>query len=117
MLNEIVYSGRHYFLFIIVCSQDCKGLPPAVRQNADLIAITYQTQDRSIETITKDYADIFTDKEIFKEIIKANTQDHQLLIIDQTEAHYNIDEVFFVDKAPDPENNPDLIFRIGDMQF
>lgn len=112
-----MYSGRHYFLFIIVCSQDCKGLPPAVRQNADLIAITYQTQDRSIETITKDYADIFTDKEIFKEIIKANTQDHQLLIIDQTEAHYNIDEVFFVDKAPDPENNPDLIFRIGDMQF
>lgn len=41
LLNELVYSGRHYFIFCVVCSQDAKGLPPSIRGNADLIASTY----------------------------------------------------------------------------
>lgn len=116
LLNEIVFSGRHYFLFIVVCSQDCKGLPPSVRQNADLVAVTYQTQERAIETITKDFADIFEDKKTFAELLKEHTQEHQLVIIDQTEAHYNADEVFFVDRAPDPKETT-LEYRVGDMEF
>ena len=99
LLNEMVFSGRHFFIFTIICSQDCKGLPPAVRHNADLVAITYQLQERSIESLCKDYADIFEDKNTFKELLKENTQDFQMVIIDQTEAKFDESDVFFVDRV------------------
>ncbi len=62
-----------------------KGLGPAIRQNADIVAVTYQTQERSIETISKEWADIFADKDSFGQLLKENTKDYGLLIIDQTE--------------------------------
>jgi hypothetical protein len=61
----------------------------------------------------KDYADIFGKKDDFKELLKANTQDHQMVIIDQSEAHYKMEDVFFVDKADINGKN----FRIGDNAF
>jgi hypothetical protein len=113
LLNQIVYSGRHYFMFIVVCSQDCKGLPPGVRQNADLVAVTWQTQERAIESITRDYADIFEDKDLFKAILKVNTVDHGMIVIDQTEAKYSADEMFFYDRAEE-EVEP---YALGDADF
>ena len=56
---------------------------PDFRANADIVALTYQSQDRAIEQIGKDYADVFADKEQLKELIRANTQDFQLIVIDQ----------------------------------
>jgi hypothetical protein len=112
LLDELVYSGRHYFLFVVVCSQDTKGLPPSLRANSDLIVTTYQTQERNIDTIQKDYADLMTD-DSFKELLQFNTTDHHVVLIDQTEAKYSMEDVFFTDEAePDPEP-----FRIGDDEF
>lgn len=76
----MVFSGRHFFIFCIILTQDVKGLPPAVRHNADFVALTYQTQERSIESLSRDYADIFCDKDGFKELIKANTQDYNMIV-------------------------------------
>lgn len=84
-----------------------------MRANADLVACTYQTQDRAIETISKDYADVFEHKDNFKELIKANTQDYQMLIIDQTEAKFGSEDVFFTDMA---EEEPEA-YKVGGYLF
>jgi hypothetical protein len=116
MILKIAWEGRHYFILALFCSQDVKGLDPGIRQNADLIALTYQTQERSIESIKEDYADFFDNKYYFRKILMNNTRDHQLIIIDQTEAKYGIEDVFFIDKAPDPKKEP-LVYRVGNDAF
>lgn len=113
LLMELMFSGRHYKIFIIINSQDIKGIGPDTRQNFDLIACTYQTQERQIETIKDDFGDYFKNNKVFREVIKKYTQDYNLLVIDQTTAHFNLDDVFFFDKAEEePED-----FQIGDDQF
>lgn len=48
-----------------------------------------------------------------RSLIHAYTQDHGMIVVDQSEAHYSPNEMFFVDRAdPDPEP-----FRIGGAKF
>ena len=59
LLNRFIFAGRHFFIFFAVCQQDVKGLGPSVRNNFDIIALTYQTQQRSMKSAQDDYADLF----------------------------------------------------------
>lgn len=113
LLNEMMFSGRHYRVSIIINTQDIKGISPGARNNFDIVAMTYQTQERSIETLKGEYGDFFPNKKVFREIIKMNTQDHQMIIIDQTTAKYKATDCFFIDKA-NPHPDP---YRIGDSEF
>lgn len=113
VLKEIVFMGRHYYLFVIACVQDIKGFGPDIRNNADIIAMTFNTQERTIEAIMDDYGGLFTDKNIIKDMLLNSTQDHHMLIIDQTEARYRPEDAFFITKA-DPEPPP---FRLGGVEF
>lgn len=116
VLDKCIYNGRHYFLFVIICSQDVKGVGPALRQNGDLICLTYQTQERSVESIRDDYAYFFDNRYAFNYLLTKNTQDHQLLLIDQTEAKYDIKDIFKIGKAPDPKTDRP-VFKVGDEVF
>jgi hypothetical protein len=117
LLNRFIFAGRHFFIFFAVCQQDVKGLGPAIRNNFDLIALTYQTQQRSMKSVQDDYADLFDDGDFVRNLIRDNTQDHQMLLIDQSEAHYDAADIFYVDKAPDPEKDPVKPYRIGSDKF
>lgn len=46
-------------------------------------------------------------------MLKANTQDFQMVIIDQTEAKFNASDVFFVDQAQEHVED----YKIGDSAF
>lgn len=116
LLIDLLFGGRHYKLFVIITEQDIKALGPNVRGNFDLIALTYQTQARTIEAIQQDFASFVPDKNLVGKIIQENTQDHGMVIIDQTEARYSIEETFFCDKAPDPKEHK-IKFRIGSDKF
>lgn len=110
---QLVFNGRHYDLLIMIAAQDIKGVPPDVRQNADLVALTYQVQARQMETIQKDFADFPELKKSFPTFLQSHTHDFQMLLIDQATAKTNAEEVFFTAKA-DPEPKP---FKIGDYMF
>lgn len=116
ILETLIFNGRHYFIFVIICSQDVKGIGPALRQNGDLVALTYQTQERSVESIRDDYAYFFDNRYGFNYLLTQNTTDHQLLLIDQAEAKYSIEDVFKIAKAPNPKENP-LEYKIGNREF
>ena len=61
----------------------------------------------------EDYADLFTDKDEFRRILKDCTQDHGMLIVDQMEAHFSPEDMFFQHTAnPDPDP-----FTIGTREF
>jgi hypothetical protein len=130
LIQELAWAGRHYFIFCIICSQDIKGLPPGFRGNADLIAVTYQTQERTMETLQADFADMFDNKYMFSNMIKKFTPNHGMLIIDQTTAKFDMNEIFYTDKAPDPTKETILntqsfgqitakgpVFKVGSDDF
>lgn len=113
-LLALVFNGRHYMMSIWLLTQDIKGFFPDVRANVDYAMLTYQIQTRQTKTLRDDFADFFPNRETFAELLRRETQDFQLLIIDQSTAKYSLnDGVFSVAKAeefPPP-------FRVGDAQF
>jgi hypothetical protein len=113
-LLRLVFNGRHYQTSIWMLTQDIKGFFPDVRANVDYAMLTYQIQTRQTKTLRDDFADFFPNRETFAELLRRNTQDFQLLVIDQSTAKYSLnDGVFSVAKA---EEYPPP-FRVGDAQF
>lgn len=118
-LLRLVFNGRHYKICIWLLAQDIKGFFPDVRANTDYAMCTYQIQERQTETVRKDFAGMFVHQDIFSEFLRKNTQDFQLLVIDQHLASSELasnepgDGIFSVATA-DPEPPP---FRVGDAQF
>jgi hypothetical protein len=115
-LARMVFNGRHFFLFIMLLIQDVKGVLPSQRQNADIIALTYQTQKRAFESVQEDWAAMWEEKNGFVSFLMNNTQDHKMVIIDQTQAKYKKEEIFAVDKAPNPDEIS-LEYKIGSDLF
>jgi hypothetical protein len=114
LLDKLAGLARHYFVSVILLVQDPKIITPKVRQNADLAAMTYQTQHRAIEALQQDYMDVFEDKHTFRKLLQEKTQDHHILIVDQTEAHYHIQDMISVDSPQLKIKKP---FAIGDANF
>lgn len=116
-LRDLAFAGRHYMLGCWITTQDCKGIGPAIRSQADIIGLSYTTSKRVIDAIKDDYAYIFSDAKMLVQLIKEQTMDHQFLIVDQSDAKYSLDETFFVDKAPDPSSNAVKPYKIGSDKF
>jgi hypothetical protein len=113
LLMELMYSGRHYKICIIINVQDIKGVGPGTRGNMDIIAITYQTQERTLKAFGEEYGKFWHNKEVFPLIIRLNTQDYKMIIVNQGKAKYRPEDVFFTDLAnPDPDP-----YAIGDKKF
>ncbi len=112
-LNELIFSGRHFFVTCIFCIQDAHGVGPKFRNNADLVALTYQTQLRSIDSVMKDYAKHVANPKEFENLLDQNTQDYQMVIVDQTRAKYDLKEIFFKTLA---EEDPEP-FKLGSDEF
>lgn len=113
-LLRLVFNGRHYQISIWLLTQDIKGFFPDVRANVDYAMLTYQIQTRQTKTLRDDFADFFPNRATFAELLRRNTQDYQLLVIDQSNAKYSLDDgVFSVAKA---EEKPKP-YRIGDAKF
>jgi hypothetical protein len=57
---------------------------PDMRQNADIVAATYQTQERSVEGIKDDYANYLQNKDMMRVVLNKWTTEHRLVVLDQT---------------------------------
>ncbi|KAM9962002.1 hypothetical protein ACTFIR_004881 [Dictyostelium discoideum] len=107
VLKNVFILGRHYHVGFMILTQYAYALHPLVRGNTDYVLTTLQSQNRQMEAIAKDYADI-VDKNAFYELLDNNTTDNHLLVIDLSKPTINVDDVFSRFKADNP--GP---FRVG----
>lgn len=113
-LLRLVFNGRHFMISIWLLAQDIKGFFPDVRANTDYCMMTYQIQKRQTDVLRDDFASFFSNKDVFGEMLRRNTQDHQLLVIDQSTAKYHPnDGVFSIGKG-ELDVEP---FQLGDYDF
>lgn len=60
-LAQAFTDGRHHKLFILVTSQDPKGIPPDLRENADLCVVFRQYQKSRKKSCSEEYLDYIDD--------------------------------------------------------
>lgn len=51
MLRKMFFEGRHFWISMVITSQDSKGLPPGLKQNTDLSVILPMAARRDRETL------------------------------------------------------------------
>lgn len=51
MLRKLFFEGRHFWISMIITSQDSKGLPPALKQNTDITFVLPMQARRDRETL------------------------------------------------------------------
>jgi len=110
--DSLGFNGRHYWLCCFNMVQDFMAIGPKTRGNTDIVAVSYQSQNRQMEAITKDYADWFPHRRDFNRILQESTRDFQFLYIDQGHDYHNpLDSmmVFTADVEPPP-------FRLGALE-
>lgn len=107
-LATLFYNGRHFGIFLIICSQYVFGLPPGLRSNADLVFVLRQFQNRQRKQLSEDYADMLDNPEEFTDAININTENNGCVVIDISSPSRPIQEMFYSWKAEDPG-----LFEIG----
>lgn len=107
-LATLFYNGRHFGIFLIICSQYVFGLPPGLRSNADLVFVLRQFQNRQRKQLTEDYADMLDDTLEFTDALNVNTEDNGCVVIDISSPSRPIAEMFYSWKSDDPG-----LFEIG----
>lgn len=113
-LKRLLFNGRHKYVFVIFMIQDLKTMGPALRGNMDFVALTYQNQGRTMEAAQDNWGDWWSNKWVFRELVRLNCQDHGMLVISQPNAVYDPRDQFYSSTAPDPEDeteNPP--YRLG----
>jgi hypothetical protein len=113
-IAKLAFMGRHYNIFMVFMVQDMKSINADVRANADFIALTYQTQARTMEAAQEDWGDWWSNKWVFRELIRKYTQEHGMLVISQPKAVYRPEDALFWSRAIPPEEQPP--YRLGHWQ-
>lgn len=70
LLNRIAFNGRHAFMGIWVTSQNIKAIPPAIKENTDVIAILTATSRRTKETVRESFVDSLHNDQEFDEVFQ-----------------------------------------------
>lgn len=107
-LATLFYNGRHFGIFLIICSQYVFGLPPGLRSNSDLVFIMRQFQKRQRDQLNEDFADMLEDDHELFEAMDKNTKDNGCMVVDISDPNKEIGEMFSRWKA---ELTP--LFEIG----
>lgn len=74
MLRKMFFEGRHFWISMIITSQDSKGLPPALKQNTDLTIILPMQARRDRETISDNVLPFLWNDKDAREFLKQTMQ-------------------------------------------
>jgi hypothetical protein len=85
-VKKLAFKGRHIKVGQIWIIHDVNIPSPDVRANFDLVATTFQIQERQLEAFMHNYLDMFYDKRVAIDLIHKNTQNHSMFVVNQTKA-------------------------------
>lgn len=112
ILRELYFEGRHFGIFILICSQYVYGLPPGNRANTDFMITFTQHQRKQIQQLQEDYCSEFKNWRTLRNNMDQILGDFECLIVDQRDPNLRGHERYFKDKATEVED-----FYIGTKQY
>ena len=116
-LEDLFWTGRHLHITPLVTSQDVKGLPPALRDNADLAFSFNQLSWRQMDAIREGYCTFMDDvgtkgKFTFKSLIEKYCKDDHFLCFDLADKIGRGMDLVYTGKAEEPP-----FFRMGCEEY
>jgi hypothetical protein len=112
VLRKLYYEGRHYKIFILICSQYVYGLPPGNRANTDFMITFTQHQRKQIQQLQEDYCSEYKNWQYLKADMDKILGDFECLIVDQRDPNLRGVERYFKDVAVEV---PD--FKMGTVNY
>lgn len=82
MLRKMFFEGRHFWISMIITSQDSKGLPPGLKQNTDMSVILPMSARRDRETLADNTLPfLWNDKDCREFLAKTMEIKHNFLAV------------------------------------
>ena len=106
-------NSRHLQTTIFVTCQHIYQLPTQVRSQFDIVMALTTSNIKNIKVLHEEYANC-VDRRIFHHIVKVATEEHGVLILDNTKASSNISDVCFFARI---EPYPVQLERLGPERF
>jgi hypothetical protein len=92
-------NGRHINLFLLITMQYPLGIPPILRGQVDYVFILRDNVMGNRRRIYENYASMFPSIDIFNQVMDQCTEDYHCLVIDNTSASNNLEDIVFWYKA------------------
>ena len=112
-MREIHMNGRHLGMWFINCVQYLMDLGPELRSQIDYVFILKENVISNRQKLHKYFFGIFEKYEEFSLVMDKCTNNHECLVLDNTQINNKIDECIFYYKA-DPKIGK---FRLGKSIF
>ena len=129
-LSKCFTDGRHHKIFLLITTQDPRGLPPTLRENTDCAIVFRQFQRGRKEAVCEDFFDYIENKELAKFFLWEKTKSIDLegnvleeavgddeeipvpVAVLQSKTTNNLQEIFKLCPSHDPGD-----FIIGDIDY
>jgi len=76
IFNRIAYNGRHAHIMLLITSQNIKAVPPAIKDNTDMVCILNVHSRRTKETIRESFIDSLNDDEELEQVFAPLSFEH-----------------------------------------
>jgi len=104
VLRRAFFNGRHYYMSIIINSQDHKALGPDLRSNTDMVACFPVKSERDKEAIRTNYADFFKNDDEFDSVAQTvGAVPYNIFFIDQSRPYMDPGKSMYVGVMPPDE--------------
>ncbi len=114
LLDTLFFNGRHLHIMLIITTQDCKGLPPAMKANVDCAVMWRQHQLRAKEAMKEAFCDFYEQTYEFDMVADAiYATDYAVKCVIQAVSNESPEKSIFAGVAP---TAPDR-FVMGSRDF
>ena len=97
---------RHYNISVFITSQYIKKLPPILRSNVNIIFATKIVKKSDLDCMFEEFG-VGMDRDTFKHMFEYNTQNYNVLVIDNTTTSNDPNMVY--SRIKSPEHLPDFV--------
>lgn len=110
--RELLMNGRHSNVFVLITCQYLMDITPDLRGQIDYVIMLKDNNKNNREKLFKYFAGVFPSLAAFDETIRSCTENREAMVIDNTCASYNIEDVVSFYKA-----TPGLEYRLGTPEY
>lgn len=110
--RELLMNGRHSNVFVLITCQYLMDITPDLRGQIDYVIMLKDNNKNNREKLFKYFAGVFPSLAAFDETIRCCTENREAMVIDNTCASYNIEDVVSFYKA-----TPGLEYKLGNPEY
>lgn len=103
VLPEIFMNGRHFGMNVLMTMQHGRSVGPELRNMVGYIYVPITPSRLAQQQLYEDYFSCLPSVHHFRSILMQCTQNHECLVLDNTQATYDISKVMFYYKVPESE--------------